>query len=88
MAERTTSACGPTSSQGSLRAVTEPVMATIKRECLHRGRFTTRDEVRLAVLTSIEGFSNLHRRRSSLGNLSPAELERRLEQRRQETVAC
>lgn len=69
-------------------AVTESVMATIKRECVHRHRFKTRDEVRLAVFTYVEGFYNPHRRHSTLGNLSPVEFERRLEQRRQEAVAC
>jgi putative transposase len=63
-------------------AVTESVMATIKKECVHRNRFKTRDAARFAIFRYIEGFYNPHRRHSSLGNLSPAEFERRLEQRR------
>ena len=62
-------------------AVTESVMATIKKACIYRHRFKTRDEARFAIFRYIEGFYNPHRRHSSLGNLPPAEFERRLEQR-------
>jgi len=68
-------------------AVTESVMATIKKECVHRHRFKTRDEARFAIFRYIEGFYNPHRRHSSLGNLSPAEFERRLEQRQLQAAA-
>lgn len=68
-------------------AVTESVMATIKKECVHRHRFKTRDEARFAIFRYIEGFYNPHRRHSSLGNLSPAEFERRMEQRQPLAVA-
>lgn len=68
-------------------AVTESVMATIKKECVHRHRFKTRDEARFAIFRYIEGFYNPHRRHSSLGNLSPAEFERRLEQGRLQAAA-
>jgi putative transposase len=68
-------------------AVTESVMATIKKDCVHRHRFKTRDEARFEIFDYIEGFYNLHRRHSSLGNLSPAEFERRLEQRRLQAAA-
>jgi len=67
-------------------AVTESVMATIKKDCVHRHRFKTRDEARFAIFDYIEGFYNPHRRHSSLGNLSPAKFERRLEQRRLEAA--
>lgn len=63
-------------------AVTESVMATIKKECVHRHTFKTRDQARFEVFGYIEGFYNPYRRHSSLGNLSPAEFERRLEQER------
>jgi putative transposase len=63
-------------------AVTESVMATIKKECVHRHTFKTRDQARFEIFDYIEGFYNTHRRHSSLGNLSPAEFERRLEQER------
>ena len=68
-------------------AVTESVMATIKKECVHRHRFKTRDEARFEIFGYIEGFYNPHRRHSSLGNLSPAEFERRLEQRQLQAAA-
>jgi len=59
-------------------AVTESVMATVKKECVHRNRFKTKDKARFALLSYIEGFHNPHRRHSALGNLSPAEFERKL----------
>ncbi len=68
-------------------AVTESVMATIKKECVHRHTFKTRDQARFEVFGYIEGFYNPHRRHSSLGNLSPAEYERRLEQERLSAAA-
>ena len=68
-------------------AVTESVMATIKKECVHRHRFKTRDEARYAIFRYIEGFYNPHRRHSSLGNLSPAEFERRMERDRLQAAA-
>ena len=69
-------------------AVTESVMATIKKECVHRYRFKTKDEARFTIFSYIEVFYNRHRRHSSLGNLSPEEFERRLEQRIDEVAAC
>jgi putative transposase len=63
-------------------AVTESVMATIKKECVHRETFKTRDAARFAIFRYIEGFYNPYRRHSSLGNVSPAEFEKGLEERR------
>lgn len=68
-------------------AVTESVMATIKKECVHRHTFKTRDAARFAIFRYIEGFYNPHRRHSSLGNLSPAEFEKRLEEQRLQAAA-
>jgi transposase InsO family protein len=51
-------------------AVTESVMATIKKELVHRHRFKTRDEARFTIFRYIEGFYNPHRKHSSIGNLS------------------
>jgi putative transposase len=68
-------------------AVTESVMATIKKECVHRHTFKTRDQARFEVFDYIEGFYNPYRRHSSLRNLSPAEFERRLEQERLSAAA-
>jgi putative transposase len=69
-------------------AVTESVMATVKKECVHRHRFKSKDEARFAIFRYIEVFYNRHRRHSSLGNLSPAEFEKRLEQHRAAPAAC
>ena len=60
-------------------AAAESFMATIKTELVHRNRFKTKDEARLAVFRYIEGFYNPVRRHSSLGQKSPAEYERMLE---------
>ncbi|MCE5190935.1 MAG: IS3 family transposase [Actinomycetia bacterium] len=62
-------------------------MATIKKECVHRHTFKTRDSARFAIFRYIEGFYNPHRRHSSIGDLSPAEFERRLDERRLQAVA-
>lgn len=69
-------------------AVTESVMATVKKECVHRHRFKTKDEARSAIFRYIEVFYNRRRRHSSLGNLPPDEFEKRLKQRRAEPVLC
>jgi len=55
-------------------------MATIKTELIHRSRFKTKDEARLAIFRYIEGFYNPLRRHSALGHKSPAEYERMLEE--------
>jgi transposase InsO family protein len=68
-------------------AVTESVMATIKKECVHRHTFRTRDAARFALFRYIEGFYNTYRRHSSIGDLSPTEFERRLEERRLQAIA-
>lgn len=68
-------------------AAAESLMATIKKGLVHRNRFKTRDEARFAIFRYIEGFYNPQRRHSSLGNLSPAEFERRLEGQRLRTAA-
>jgi len=60
-------------------AAAESVMATIKTELVHRNRFKTKDEARLAVFSYIEGFYNPLRRHSALGYMSPVEYERMLE---------
>jgi transposase InsO family protein len=68
-------------------AVTESVMATIKKECVHRHTFSSRDAARFTLFRYIEGFYNTYRRHSSIGDLSPAEFERRLDGRRLQAVA-
>ncbi len=57
----------------------ESMMATIKTELVHRPRFKTKDEARLAVFRRVEAFYNPLRRHSSLGYLSTVEYERMLD---------
>lgn len=57
-------------------AAAESFMATIKTELIHRNRFKTRDEARLAVFSYIEGFYNPVRRHAALGFRSPLEFEK------------
>jgi putative transposase len=59
-------------------AAAESLFATIKRELVHRHRFPTRAAARTAIFEFIEVFYNRRRLHSSIGNLSPAEYERRL----------
>ena len=68
-------------------AAAESFMATIKTELVHRNRFKTKDEARLAVFRYIEGFYNPIRRHSSLGQKSPAEYEKILKEA-EETAAA
>jgi len=56
------------------------MMATIKTELVHRRRFKTQDEARLALFRYIEGFYNPLRRHSALGYKSPVEYERMFEE--------
>lgn len=57
-------------------AMAESLFATLERELLHRRRFKSQAEARMAVFEWIEGWYNLHRRHSSLGYRSPADYER------------
>ena len=57
-------------------APVESVISTIKNELVHRNRFTTRDQARLAVFDYIETFYNPRRLHSSLGHRSPDDYER------------
>lgn len=84
---RTLRESGILASMGSVgapgdNAVTESVMATIKKECVQRHTFKTRDSARFAIFRYIEGFYTTYRRHLSIGDLSPAEFERRLDERR------
>jgi putative transposase len=57
-------------------APVESVISTIKNELVHRSRFATRDQARLAVFDYIETFYNPRRLHSSLGHRSPDDYER------------
>jgi len=61
-------------------ALAESFFATLECELIDRRSFRNRTEARLAVFDFIEGFYNPRRRHSSLGQLSPAEFERRWSQ--------
>lgn len=58
-------------------AAAESFFATLKKELVHLRRFSTREEARRAIFEYIEVFYNRIRRHSRLGNLAPAEFERR-----------
>jgi putative transposase len=57
-------------------AMAESFFATLECELLHRHRFRTHTEARVAVFDYLEGFYNPRRRHSALGQLSPADYER------------
>lgn len=58
-------------------AMAESFFASLETELIDRSHWETRAEARLAVFDWIEVFYNRTRRHSSIGNLSPAEFERR-----------
>ena len=58
-------------------ALAESFFATLETELIDRSSWRTRADARLAVFDYIEAFYNPRRRHSSLGQVSPAEFERR-----------
>lgn len=58
-------------------AMCESFFASLECELLERHRFRTHAEARMAVFGYLEGWYNPRRRHSALGQLSPAEYERR-----------
>jgi hypothetical protein len=54
----------------------ESLNGTLKVECVHDVHFETRAQARQAIVEYI-GYYNTERRHSSLGNIAPAEFERR-----------
>jgi putative transposase len=58
-------------------ALCESFFATLECELLDRRPFRTQAQARLAVFEFIEGWYNTRRRHSSLGQISPAEYEKR-----------
>ncbi len=58
-------------------AAAESFFATLKKELVHLRRFATRAEAKRAIFEYIEVFYNRVRRHSRIGNLAPAEFERR-----------
>jgi putative transposase len=61
-------------------AMCESFNATLECELLARCKFKDQREASLAVFDYIEGFYNPQRRHTSIGNVSPAEFERRMTQ--------
>jgi putative transposase len=59
----------------------EAFFATLETELLKRRPFPHRGAARAALFDYIEGFYNPRRRHSALGYLSPAEYERRWQDR-------
>ena len=54
----------------------ESVNGTLKVECVNNMHFATRDEARQAIVEYV-GYYHAQRRHSLLGNIAPAEFERR-----------
>lgn len=59
------------------KAVLESFLASVKTARISRRRFQTRQEAQTALFTSIEVFDNRRRRHSTVGDLSPVEVEQR-----------
>jgi len=57
-------------------APVESFFATLKKECVYRTKFSTRNEARSALFAYIETYYNVERRHSTLGFSSPDEFER------------
>jgi len=55
----------------------ESFFSTLKIERIYRKKYVTREEVRADVFDYIEMFYNPRRRHSTLGQISPAEFEKR-----------
>ncbi len=53
----------------------ESFFHTLKTELVHHRQFATRDEAELEIFAYIEGFYNQTRRHSSIGYISPVEME-------------
>lgn len=59
-------------------ALAESFFATLECEFLDRRRFRTQAEAKIAIFHFIEGWYNVHRRHSALGQRSPMTYERAL----------
>jgi putative transposase len=55
----------------------ESFFSTLKIERIYRKKYVTREDVRADVFDYIEMFYNPRRRHSTLGQISPAEFEKR-----------
>ena len=59
-------------------APTESFMGILKRECVHRKTFETREQAQLEIFEYIECFYNRLRMHSTLGFMSPTEFEEKM----------
>ena len=59
-------------------AMAESFFATLETELIDRRRWHTPAEARTAIFRYIEGWYNLHRRHSALGQQSPINYERQM----------
>jgi putative transposase len=59
-------------------APTESFMGILKRECVHRKTFETREQAQLEIFEYIECFYNRLRMHSALGFMSPMEFEEKM----------
>jgi transposase InsO family protein len=59
-------------------APTESFMGILKRECVHRKTFETREQAQLEIFDYTETFYNKLRMHSALGFMSPMEFEEKM----------
>ena len=59
-------------------APVESFFATLKKELIHRHKYSTREQAKVSLFTYIEVFYNRKRRHSALGYLSPHDYEQKL----------
>src|SRR5689334_4786170 len=64
-------------------AVVESFFSSLKRECVYRHHFATREEARTVLFDYIEVWYNRKRRHSSLSYLSPEAFEQQYRQQQQ-----
>ncbi len=65
----------------------ESFWGSLKNELVHHHRFKTRAEAKAAIQEYIEIFYNRQRRHSRLGNVSPAEFNKRYSQPKLNPIA-
>ena len=67
-------------------APTESFMGILKRECVHRRTFETREQAQLEIFEYIETFYNRLRMHSALGFMSPVEFEGKMAKAKEEGI--
>ena len=69
-------------------AMAESFFASLKCELIDRRSFKAKTEARLALFTWIEGWHDPWRRHSALGQVSPANLEKKHQERSYTLPSC